>query len=489
MYIDPTVCIDCGACADACPVDAIVHESAPAADHHTGVNSEYFTERPIRDPRPSPIPRRNPRRHGGLRVAVIGAGPAGLYATEELSALPGVEVNVFERLPTPYGLVRAGVAPDHPQTKRIAHTFARLLRRRNVHCWFNTEVGKHIALAELLQTHNAVLVTSGASQDRRLSVPGEDLPGSHGAHEFVAWCNGHPDFADRRFDLQGRRAVVIGDGNVALDVARVLARPVEAFHGTDMADDALDALRTRRFEEKSVVGRRGPDAAAYGTAELASIAQLDGVSLLAHAAEVGADHSRRSEDRSSRTMADRARRAQIVADATKREPLGTRITLRFGLTPTVISGSEHVDGVLFARADGSTEHIDASLVIRAIGFRGTPIAGLPFDGASGTIPQRDGRVLRGSPGRWLVGVYCAGWIKRGPSGVIGTNRIDASETISAILEDHSSSRLPSPRAHQSELADLVRRRNPDLVTLEGWMRIEEKEARNGARHPAFHWSR
>jgi ferredoxin--NADP+ reductase len=360
LYIDPATCIDCQACMDECPIDA-VHADYDMPDNHgdlLSINAEYFLDHPVvESSAPQHKPFRLPEDRPRLRVAVVGTGPAACYAVAQLVEVRGVEVSVFERLPTPFGLVRAGVAPDHQQTKSIGELFRQALGHSAVSCFFNVEVGVDVTVDELLEHHHAVIWAAGAEDDRKLGIPGEDLPGSHSAREVVAWYNGHPDHAGTELDLSGETAVLIGNGNVALDVARTLSCPNGVLSSTDMADHAVRALSDSKITEVVVAARRGPEHAAYSTGELAALARLEGVDLLAHADEVS---SQRAPD---------VRRDAVLTAATERQvaPDHRQVRLRFGLTPLSIDGDEHVRSVTFARADGEVETIETSLVLRAIG--------------------------------------------------------------------------------------------------------------------------
>jgi ferredoxin/flavodoxin---NADP+ reductase len=472
LYIDPATCIDCGACVDVCPVDAIYSEwDLPEhLSDYLEINAAHFETNPINESAPpDPIRRRLPAGRSKLSVAIIGSGPAGCYAAAELSEIKGVTVSVFDRLPTPFGLVRAGVAPDHPNTKQITTRFGSVLARSNVHCFFNVEVGKDVSIDELLEYHHAVIWAGGAGDDRRLGVDGEDLPGCVSAREFVAWYNGHPDVADRSFDLSGHRAVVIGNGNVALDVARMLAQPAAALAGTDIADHALEALGRSAITDVIVTARRGPEYAAYTTGELSALEHTDGIALVAEPDEV------------LRVALASDRRATILKAAAGREPAeGERtLTFRYGLRPESIGGTDHVEHVTFGKADGSTETIQTSLVVRAIGYRGSAVDGLPFEGMTGTLSHCSGSVCDPATGDSVVGVYCSGWIKRGATGMIGTNRTDSAETVDSILHDFAAGQLPEPQHGMQDLADLVTARQPDVVDKQAWARIDQAERRSG----------
>ncbi|PKH38526.1 ferredoxin--NADP+ reductase [Nocardioides alpinus] len=483
LYIDPLSCIDCGACATACPVDAIFPESdlPPALTDFSAINAEYFAAHPLIDVSPLPVARhRLPPGLPTLRVAIVGAGPAALYAAIELSELNGVEVTLFERLPTPFGLVRAGVAPDHDATKSITERLGRVLVRPNVQCLFDVEVGRDVSAAELLEHHHAVLWATGASADRKLNIPGEDLVGSVSAQEFVSWYNGHPDSAARDYSLSGRRAIVIGNGNVALDVARLLVQPALAYATTSVSDNALKAMATSTIDEVMVIGRRAQVFAAYGTAELAALTRLPEVDLLAEPSEVGVtDDELEAAALSGRSWA-LARRRAIIDDAANRTPTQPRrIIMRYRASPTALLGNEAVTGLVVAGPDGTSEQLETSLVIRAVGFRGRPVPGMPFDIERGVLPNNAGRVVDPQNGRPVRGIYCAGWIKRGPSGVIGTNRVDSAETVTSLLEDFERGNLKAPTHDTGALVRLIRERQPNVLDVAGWQRIDETELAAG----------
>ncbi|MBF6240044.1 FAD-dependent oxidoreductase [Nocardia otitidiscaviarum] len=496
LYIDPDTCIDCGACVDACPVEAIFSEDDLTASlaRFKDVNAAYFQRHPLESNfEPLVAPTRAPKELGTLRVAVIGAGPAACYAAEELLRRAEVEVELFDRLPTPYGLVRAGVAPDHAGTKLVANMFETAFRRDTLQYYLNVEVGKHISHEELMAHHHAVVYAVGASTDRQLGVPGEDLPGSHSATEFVAWYNGHPDYADREFDLSGERAVIVGNGNVALDVARILTMDPEALAKTDVADYALDALRRSTITEVVVLGRRGPLQAAYSSPEFMALTHLKGVDVVVDPADLELDPE-------SRVLLDdpdvephlklKYTLAQEYAAKTP-TPGNKRIVFRYLVSPTAITGDGKAETVEFvhndlvtengrtvARASDRTGCLDASLVLRSIGYRGEPVADIPFDEVNGVIPNEKGRVLQadGSP---LPGVYVSGWIKRGPRGVIGSNRVDSAQTVDALIEDFTAGKLAAPSADRAALRALLAQRQPDLVDRAGWKAIDAAEKTAG----------
>jgi ferredoxin/flavodoxin---NADP+ reductase len=299
LHIDPNTCVDCGACVPVCPTSAIRYEVdlPDELSRYKDINAAYFRRYPLhadparldyRDLRP-------PEELGTLRVAIVGAGAAACYAAEELLARGDVEVEILERLATPYGLIRGGVAPDHLETKEVGQTFGPRFVTDAVNLYFNVDVGDHITHEELLRHHHAVIYAVGAFEERRLDIPGEDLPGSHPASEFVAWYNGHPDYADMEFDLSGQRAVVVGNGNVALDVARVLLVGTDELHTTDIADHALEALRRSNIREVVVLGRRGPLQAAYSSSELLAFQYLAGVDVVLDERELNLDPASRAQ--------------------------------------------------------------------------------------------------------------------------------------------------------------------------------------------------
>ncbi|MFE3171219.1 FAD-dependent oxidoreductase [Amycolatopsis sp. NPDC059090] len=487
LYIDPDTCIDCGACADRCPVDAIKADTAltPEQSPYAEMNAAYYADNPVEPgwryqvPPPYVTLGREP-----LRVAIVGAGPAAWYCAKELLAQPDVRIAMFDRLPTPFGLVRHGVAPDHPATKQVVGQF-RFDREQSERfaLFLNVEVGTQVSHAELMRHHHAVVYAYGASADRRLGIAGEELPGSVAATRFVAWYNGHPDHSSLDPDLTGRRAVIVGNGNVALDMARLLVTEPDQLATTDMADHALETLRRSTIEEVVILGRRGAADAAFTTPELLALTQLRGVDVVVDSpqpvGEIAAD------DETTRQKLKLL--AGLPAAQQPREPGRKRIVFRFNTVPVEIVGDERVEGVVVAAtevrvdADGTrravagdrTETLETGLVIRSIGFQGTELPGVPFDAATGTVPNRAGRVVDGTS--VLPGVYASGWIKRGPSGVIGTNRLCAQETVANLLEDFVADRLTAPQAGEKELARLVRGRQPEVVDSRGWAEIDAAE--------------
>jgi ferredoxin/flavodoxin---NADP+ reductase len=413
-----------------------------------------------------------------MRVAVVGSGPAGFYATGALlSAESPVEVDMIERLPTPWGLVRLGVAPDHPKLKTVSRAFERIAEQPSFRFLGNVELGRDLTHDDLVRLYDAVIYAVGAQTDRRLGIPGEDLPGSWAATELVAWYNGHPDYQQLEFDLDVERAVVIGNGNVALDVARMLALTREELAPTDATDASIEAIAASSLREIVVVGRRGPAQAAFTTPELQEMGELAGADVIVDPAEL--EGAEPKDTNSERNLV-------VLRDFAARTPAGKprRVVFRFFHSPAAILGEERVDGVELVRneldanerAVPTDEHetILCGLVFRSVGYHGVELPGVPFDPASGTIPNDRGRV---SPG-----VYCAGWIKRGPTGVIGTNKKDAAETVETLLEDASAGRLePKPDATAAGVDALLFERGVDVVEYDGWMAIDEAERAAGER--------
>ena len=411
-----------------------------------------------------------------LRVAVVGSGPAGFYAAGALlSADAPVEVDMIERLPTPWGLVRLGVAPDHPKLKTVSRAFERIAEQPGFRFLGNVELGRDLTHDDLVRLYDAVIYAVGAQTDRRLGIPGEDLPGSWAATELVAWYNGHPDYQQLEFDLDVERAVVIGNGNVALDVARMLALTREELAPTDATDASIEAIVASPLREIVVVGRRGPAQAAFTTPELHEMGELAGADVIVEPAEL--EGAEPKDTNSERNLA-------VLRDFAAREPAGKprRVVFRFYHSPVAILGEDRVEGVDLVRneldanerAVPTDEHdtISCGLVFRSVGYHGVELPGVPFDPATGTIPNEGGRV---SPG-----VYCAGWIKRGPTGVIGTNKKDATETVETLLEDAAAGRLePKPDATAAAVDALLFERGVDVVEYDGWMAIDEAERTAG----------
>ncbi|WP_067653445.1 FAD-dependent oxidoreductase [Nocardia harenae] len=501
LHIDPDTCIDCGACVDACPVEAIFSEDDLSASlaRYRDINAAYFQRYPLESNiEPLVSPARPPKDLGTLRVAIVGAGPAACYAADAILRRADAQVELFDRLPTPWGLVRAGVAPDHAGTKTVAAMFESAFRRDTLQYYLNVEVGTHISHEELLDHHHAVVYAVGAATDRRLGVPGEDLAGSVSATEFVAWYNGHPDYADRTYDLSGERAVIVGNGNVALDIARVLTMDLDELAKTDIADHALEALRSSNIKEVVILGRRGPLQAAYTSPEFLALAHLRNIDVVVAAEDLDLDELSRGhldDPEVEPSVRLKYTLAEEYAHA-PRNPDHKRIVFRFLTSPTAVLGEDRVTAVEFAhnelfddggqvsaRPTDRTETLATGLVLRSIGYRGQPVPALPFDERKGVVPNRQGRVVE--DGEAVPGVYVSGWIKRGARGVIGSNRVDSEETVEQLIADFVGGKLPAPKADRAALRELVQSRQPDLVDRAGWKAIDvaEKTAGKSAGRP------
>ncbi|HEY5193859.1 MAG TPA: FAD-dependent oxidoreductase [Solirubrobacteraceae bacterium] len=434
-----------------------------------------------------------------IRIAVIGSGPAGFYTAGHLLKQSGegkqsLEVDMIERLPTPWGLVRSGVAPDHPKIKSVTRIYEKTAAHPRFKFFGNVELGRDVTHDELAEHYHAIVYATGSPADRPLGIPGEELEGSHPATDFVGWYNGHPDYCDHDFDLTARRAVVIGNGNVALDVARMLTLTHDELAVTDIADHALELLDASNVSEIVVVGRRGPAQAAFTNPELLELGELEDADVIVDAEEL--ERALAVSDPNMNPTSER--NVSVLREYAQRtgEGKSKRVVLRFLLSPIELIGDGDgvravvlarnalqagKDGGLRAEPTGETESIEAGLVMRAIGYRGKPLPGVPFDERSATIPNEGGRV-RGPEGV-LPGEYAVGWIKRGPSGVIGTNKKDAQQTVDALLEDlaadkHLEPSDPDPQAIERLLGERV----PALVTYEGWSEIDRHEQSLGEPH-------
>ncbi len=411
------------------------------------------------------------------RAAVIGAGPAGFYLADQLLGA-GWEVDLYDALPTPFGLVRSGVAPDHPKLKSVTRIYEKTASKPGFRFFGGVELGRDVTREELLERYHAVVYAIGTADDNRLGIPGEDRPGSHSATEFVAWYNGHPEYAGHQFDLSGGRAVVIGNGNVAIDVARMLVLDPSELAPTDTADHALDHFGRSTVDEVILLGRRGPAQAAFTNPEVRELGELA-------RADVVCDPQQVAEATEPGTPTQQ-RNVELFRDYAAREPQGKthRIELRFLRSPLEILGEGEDGPVTGVRVSvnrledgravptGEEEVIECGLVLRSIGYRGRPLEGLPWDSKRGLIANEGGRVGRGE--------YCVGWIKRGPSGVIGTNKKHAADTVARILEDEQAGTLGTPAdADPDAVAAWLAERVPDAITWEGWQAIDAAERAAG----------
>jgi ferredoxin--NADP+ reductase len=433
-----------------------------------------------------------------LRVAIVGSGPSGFYAAGHLLKCKShpdlcAQVDMFDRLPTPWGLVRGGVAPDHPNIKAVSRVYEKTAEHPEFRFYGNVELGRDLSREDLTDRYDAVIYAVGAQTDRRMGIPGEDLPGSWAATEFVAWYNGHPDYKDLVFDLSAERAIVVGNGNVATDVARMLALTRDELAATDVADHALHVLAESNVKEIVVLGRRGPAQAAFTNPELLELGDMTDADVFVDPGDVELDPLSKAFIESEAAHATQKKNVQILSEYSTREPTGKRrrIVLRFLVSPVEILGTERVEGIRFVHNelvqgdDGAirpkptdiTEELDAGLVFRSIGYRGTKLPGVPFDESRCVIPNEQGRVT----GR--AGEYAVGWIKRGPTGIIGTNKRDAQETVDTLLADLDAGRLGTPSdPDRDSLEALLGERQPDAVSYAGWQAVDRVEREAGEPH-------
>lgn len=432
-----------------------------------------------------------------LRVAIIGSGPSGFYAAESLLKRDGLfaQVDMFDRLPTPFGLVRGGVAPDHPKIKSVTKVYDKIAANPNFRFFGHVEYGTDIIHADLVKHYHAIIYAVGAQTDRRMDIPGEDLIGSHPATEFVAWYNAHPDFCDYEFDLTAENVAVIGLGNVAMDVIRILARTPEELMETDIADYALEALRHSQVKRIYVLGRRGPAQSAFTNPEIKELGELLDADVIVSPEEMELDpYSQAFIDSGEDKVA--VKNVQILREYAARGDTGKRrkIIMRFLVSPVEIIGSDKVEAIkvvknqlvpddkgnLKAKPTGEYETIPVGLVFRSVGYHGVPLAGVPFDEKSGTIPNQSGRVLTGQGGEAIIGDYVTGWIKRGPSGVIGTNKPDAVETVDALIEDLRQGNILHPTEPEPEaIVQLLEQQHMRYVTYADWLLLDQIEQERG----------
>lgn len=422
-----------------------------------------------------------------LRVAIVGSGPSGFYAAESLfKADVDVAVTMFERLPVPYGLVRFGVAPDHAKIRSVIKTYEKTADDERFSFFGNVAVGEDVSIDELRAYFDAVVLAFGAATDRKLNIPGEDLPRSYTATSFCAWYNGHPDYRDCRFDLSQEVAVVIGQGNVAMDVARILALPADELAKTDMAAHAVQTLAESKIKEIHVVGRRGPVQAKFTPKEIGELGKIDGCDLIVDPADLVLDPTNQAELDLPENKPNR-RNFEILQEFAERGATGAprKIVVDFFKSPVEIQGDQGVERVVLERNElsgepgaqrasgtGETETVDCGVFFRSVGYRGMAMPGVPFDEQRAVIPNENGRVDDAS------GLYCTGWIKRGPSGLIGTNKADSQETVAALLEDLDQL-APATHRDNADLADLLRSRDVRFVTFEDWKKIDEAEIEAG----------
>jgi ferredoxin/flavodoxin---NADP+ reductase len=425
-------------------------------------------------------------------AAIVGAGPSGFYAADQLLKA-GFAVDLYDALPTPYGLVRFGVAPDHPKIKSVIRVYAKTAAHESFRFFGGVSLGTDVSRHDLLARYHVVIYAVGTSTDNRLGIPGEDRLGSHAATDFVAWYNGHPHYADHMFELDGGRAVVVGNGNVAIDVARMLVLDPKELAPTDTANHALEAFGMAGVTEVVLLGRRGPAEAAFTNPELRELGELERADVIVDPAQLQGVEVPEDADATKR------RNVEILRDYSQRTPSGKshRLELRFLRSPVEILGEGEdgpvtgvrvainrlvagEDGRVRAEATGETEDIDCGLVLRSIGYRGTPLAGIPFDDRRGLIRNEAGRVVNDEG--VCRGEYVVGWIKRGPTGVIGTNKKDAVDTVAKILQDAESDALSRPDPALSNgpaIAAWLTERVPGHITWAGWEMIDAYESSLG----------
>lgn len=427
-----------------------------------------------------------------LRVAIIGSGPSGFYAADHLLKQKNliVEVDMYERLPTPYGLVRGGVAPDHQKIKAVTKVYEKIAQHPSFRFYGNVTFGKDILHEDMRTFYHAVIYAVGAQSDRQMGIPGENLSGSHAATEFVAWYNGHPDYQHFEFDLSQERAAVIGNGNVAMDVARILASSYEELRRTDIADEALAQLKISRVKEIYLIGRRGPAQAAFTNPEIKELGELESAEVYVNPDEIALDNLT-LESVAANPEATVNRNIEILTDYSLRALAGKskKIIMKFLWSPVELIGHDKLEAIklvknqLHKSDDDSLrpkptdrfETLPVGLVFRSIGYKGIPLPGVPFDEKNGIIPNQQGRVID------RVGEYAVGWIKRGPSGVIGTNKPDSYATVEALLHDHVERRLLTPIYPQRSVAEeFLIKRNIRFVTFDNWMKIDHAELARGA---------
>ena len=426
-----------------------------------------------------------------LRVAIVGSGPAGFFTAEALCRA-GIEVSVdlYERLPTPYGLIRGGVAPDHPKIKTVTRVFDKIAEDPRVSWFGNVTVGPDITVPELRRCYDAVVMACGTETSRTLDIPGEELRGCHSATAFVGWYNGHPSHAGHEFDLDVETAVIVGHGNVSLDICRMLVKPVNALNSTDMAGYALDALSRSRIREIHIIGRRGPAQAKFTATELRELGEIPGVQVFVEpsALELDAASAMELAHYEGRHAHKNMEALQSFTSPVP-SPCEKRVFLRFLMSPVRLEGVQRLESAVFennqlegepfqlrAAPTGKQHRIRCGLLFRSVGYMGSPVAEVPFDADQGIIPNRDGRVLRDSLP--VPGLYAAGWIKRGPTGIIGTNKADSKSTVDCILAD-----LPQleacPEPDPSAPASLLARRGIRVLTYDDWKRIDAREVELG----------
>lgn len=434
-----------------------------------------------------------------LRVAIIGSGPTGFYAADHLIKQKDVKVHVdmYDRLPTPYGLVRFGVAPDHQKIKSVIKAYSRTAKRPEFRFFGNVEYGQDISLDDLKQYYHQVIFTTGAQSDRKMGIPGEDLKNSHPATEFVAWYNGHPDFRDYEFDLSQESVAVVGVGNVAMDVSRILSKTDAELEITDIADYALEALKNSNVKTIYILGRRGPAQAAFTNPEIKELGELADTEITVPVEEAELDPLSQKQLDDSQDRATK-KKIEIIQGYTQHEPSdkSRQLILRFLVSPVELIGDEEgkikamrlvknelyetENGTLRPRATDQFEEIPVGLVFRSVGYRGIPLPGIPFNDSWGVIHNETGRIIDLETKEPMTGLYTAGWIKRGPTGVIGTNKPCAVESVNCMLEDAAEGKTFSPAHPEVEAVEkFISEKQPKFVSYSDWLKLDEIEVSQG----------
>lgn len=436
-----------------------------------------------------------------LRVAIIGSGPSGFYAADALQSQDefNVEIDMFDRLPTPHGLVRGGVAPDHAKIKSVTKIYDRIAQKPNFRFYGNVEFGTDITLDELRKHYHQIVFAVGAQTDKSLNIPGEDLTGSHAATEFVAWYNGHPDYRDYEFDLSAETAIVVGIGNVAMDVARILAKTYDELYETDIADYALEALKNSNIKNIYVLGRRGPVQAKFTNKEIREFGKLEEANVVVYADEMEIDPDSQAylDSGEDRNAVNNVKILNEFVEMTPDPDKPRTVYFRFMVSPVEIIGEDQVEAVKIVKNElvqddrgrirpqptDKTETIPAGLIFRSVGYRGVPLKDVPFRDDWGTIPNEVGRVTafaEGQLGDVVIGEYVVGWIKRGPSGVIGTNKPDAQETVDMMLADvRNGVYLSADATSRDTVETLLHNRDVEYVTYDDWLKLDELELSRG----------
>jgi ferredoxin--NADP+ reductase len=434
-----------------------------------------------------------------IRVAVIGSGPAGFYACEHLFKKEDYRfsIDMFDKLPTPHGLVRSGVAPDHQKIKSVTRVYDKIASNENFRFFGLVEYGKHITIDDLKKHYHIIIFATGAQTDRKMNIPGEDLKGSHTATEFVAWYNGHPDYRDYKFDLAQEKVAIVGVGNVAVDVARILCRTQEELMETDIADYALEALKESRVREVYLLGRRGPAQAAFTNPEVRELGNLEDAHAITRIEEVELDEftSELLEKEEDRSLVKKIEILNAYSEDIEFVK-SKKLHIRFLVSPIEIIGDENgrvkaiklvknelykaEDGSLRPKATDEYEELEVGLVFRSIGYQGVPLPDIPFHDKWGVIHNEKGRIIDPDSGESVTGFYATGWIKRGPTGVIGTNKQDSGETVECIAEDIISGDLLSPEnPDPDKILELISERQPNYFSYEDWLRLNEFELEKG----------